>query len=97
MYNAALNSWRERKTQCSYITQETVLTTLLEVATTHQQTVKMCATDTWKHASRAQTPYTLVSEKLETKTMITRSQYELTKMKNIKLTSLACFLWVTRC
>lgn len=97
IYNAAPNSWRKRKTQCSYITQETVPTTLLEVATAHQQTVRICATDTWKYACRAQTPYALVSQKLGKKTKITRSQYELTKMKNIKLILLACFLGVTRC
>lgn len=38
--------------------------TLLEVATC-QQTVKICATDTWKNDSRTETPYSPVSEELE--------------------------------
>lgn len=87
----------KKKPWCSYITQETVPITLLEVATTHQPTVKICATDTWKSASRTETPYTRVSEKLQKKTMRIRGQYELTKMTNIKLISLACFFQVTRC
>lgn len=46
-YTVLLQIHEGRKNRCSYITQEIVPITLWEVATTYQQTVKICATYPW--------------------------------------------------
>lgn len=60
------------------VTQDTVPITLLEVAITHQQTVKIYAADTWRNDSRKEILCTPVSEAAEKKTAVTSSQSELT-------------------
>lgn len=56
-----------------------------------QQTIKICTTDTWKNDSRTDTLYTLVSEEVEKKPVVTRSQYEFTRWKFSSKTNLMGF------